>query len=212
MAVRVIPHTLHQIWLGSGKVPQAWSDAWQAMHPTWEYRLWDEDALRALPMHNADVFAHYAGQGDWPGAADVARVEVLTALGGVYADIDSRCLVSFDGAPFMAFGFFAGLTLPLRYQPGRVGNGVIGGEAGHPVLIDYRRSIASLGRYEPAWDTVGGTLLTAVLSRHRTPDVLILPAGTFYPRGRRGERAIDDATPYTTHFWASSPHPIERYP
>ncbi len=204
----MIPRILHQIWLGPGRLPKEWSDQWRAMHPGWEYWLWDE---RTLPRMQP-AFALYMEAADWPGAADVARVEVLARYGGVYADIDSECLRSFARAPFMAAGFFAGYSLPVRNRPGRVANGVMGGVCRHPVLTDYRASIARLNRYRPAWDTVGGTLLTAVVDRHRTADVLILPAGTFYPEGRRGVRADDGAVAYTRHFWSSSPRPIAAYP
>src|SRR3990167_7702746 len=103
----VIPHRLHHVWLGPRPVPQAWADAWAAAHPGWACRVWREADLAALPMVNRRVYDDFLTRGVWHGAADVARLELLHAEGGVYVDIDSRPLRSFEGAPFMDAGVFA---------------------------------------------------------------------------------------------------------
>ena len=189
-----------------------WVRGWRALHGSWEIRLWCEDDLRALPLRNRRLLEHYLARGIWYGAADVARVEVLLACGGVYTDIDSEPLRSLDDAPFMEAGFFAAYTLPLAGHPGRVGNGTMGAARGHSVLVDYAAAMGRAKRLGPVWNTIGGTMLTQVLARHRTPDVQILPAGTFYAEGRRGARANDGATTYVRHFWAGSPNPVRAYP
>lgn len=209
----MIPRTLHFVWLGPRPLPTVWLRAWRAKHLDWEHRVWHEADIRALPLRNRRVFDAYMARPHYPGAADVARVEILLRCGGVYTDIDSEPLRSLDGAPFLEAGFFAGYTLPVPGRPGRVGNGTMGATAGHPVLEDYAGAIDRQARIWPAWDTTGGTLLTEVLGRHRDdPTVQILPAGTFYPRGRRGDRANDGAVAYVQHYWASSPGALQSYP
>jgi mannosyltransferase OCH1-like enzyme len=189
-----------------------WVIGWRAMHGAWEIRLWHEDDLRALPLRNRALLELYLSRKNWVGAADVARVEVLLTCGGVYTDIDSEPLRPLDDAPFMSAGFFAAYTLPLAGHPGRVGNGTMGAVRGHPVLEDYAATMRRAKRLTPVWNTIGGTMLTQVLARHRTSDVLILPTGTFYAEGRRGARANDGATAYVRHFWAGSPDPVVAYP
>ena len=209
----MIPHTLHFVWVGPKPVPAEWIRAWRALHLDWEIRIWHEADLWALPLLNREVFRHYMRRSNYPGAADVARVEVLLRCGGVYSDIDSEPVRTLSDAPFMEAGFFAAYTLPLKGHEGRVGNGTLGAVAGHPVLKDYARAIGQQGKLEPAWNTTGGTLLTRVLSVHRDdPSVQVLPAGTFYAEGRRGVRANDGATTYVRHFWAGSPDSIRSYP
>jgi mannosyltransferase OCH1-like enzyme len=209
----MIPRTLHFIWLGPRKLPVEWLRAWRAKHLDWEHRVWNEADIRALPLRNRRVFDAYLARPHYPGAADVARVEILLACGGVYTDIDSEPLRSLEGAPFMDAGFFVARTLPVKGHPGRVGNGTMGAERGHPVLVDYAEAIDRQSNIWPAWDTSGGTLLTEVLGRHADdPTVRILPAGSFYPRGRHGERANDGSIAYIQHFWASSPRAIRAYP
>ena len=203
----MIPHVLHQIWIGPRPAPTAWLDAWRAMHPGWEHLLWDEAAIRSLPLANAAAFDAYLARPHYPGAADVARVEILLSRGGVYTDADSKPVRPFDGAPFMAAGFFA-----ARYATGRVGNGTLGAVAGHPVLADYRESIGQAPRLWPAWNTIGGALLTEVVARHAgDPTVVVLPTGTFYGAGRHGQVVRDGSVPYVRHFWASSPGARRRY-
>jgi mannosyltransferase OCH1-like enzyme len=205
---------IHHVWLGPRALPAEWVARWQAGNPDWEQRVWREPEIRALlNPANARVFDAYLARCDYPGAADVARVEILHAVGGVYTDIDSEPLRPFAGAPWLAAGFVAAYTLPLRGHPGRVGNGTLAGVVGHPVLTDYREAIGRQARIFPAWDTTGGTLLTQVLARHRDdPTVQILPSSAFYPQGRNGERATDGGLSYVQHYWSSSPRPIRAYP
>lgn len=195
-------------------MPSAWAARWHALNPDWEQRIWDEAEIRPLLSRaNARVFDAYLARGHFPGAADVARVEILLSAGGVYTDIDSEPLRPFAGAPFLAAGFFAAYTLPVAGRPGRIGNGTMGALAGHPVLVDYAAAISRQARIFPAWDTTGGTLLTEMVARHRDDtSVMILPAGTFYPRGRNGDVANDGSIAYVQHYWSSSPNALRAYP
>lgn len=208
-----IPRILHHIWIGPRPVPLAWIEAWRAMHSGWEQRLWDQAAIDALPLRNRAVFDDYARRSNWPGAADVARVEILLRSGGVYVDVDSECLLTFEGAPFMAASFFAAYEPGVPARPGRVANGVLGAVAGHPILAGYVAAIGKLKTYQPAWDTVGGTLLTTIVARHASDKgVVILPPRTFYPESHTGEQAPGGEMSYTRHFWASSPGARAGYP
>lgn len=209
----MIPRTLHFVWLGPKPAPAEWLRAWRALHLEWEFRVWNEADVRALPLVNRATFDAYMVKRHYPGAADVARVEILLRCGGVYTDIDSEPLRSLTGAPFLEAGFFAAYTLPVANRPGRVGNGTLGAQTGHPVLVDYCAAIGRQGSIWPAWDTTGGTLLTEVLRRHADDTtVQILPPSAFYPRGRHGETATDGGVSYVQHFWSSSPGPIRPYP
>ena len=200
----MIPHRIHQLWLGPRPVPTKWCDQWRAMHPDWEYILWRDSDVAALGLANQATYDRYARLGIWYGAADVARVEILFRFGGVYLDADSEPLRPWDDAPFMASGFFAAYEY-RDDRPGRIANGVIGAEAQHPILATYIDMIAKLPSIDPPWDTVGGTALTAAVAAHpERTDVAILPMATFYPRHYTGMVPDDRVEPWAVQHWAST--------
>jgi hypothetical protein len=150
--------------------------------------------------------------GDWreawramhPGAADIARVAILREHGGVYVDIDSKPLHTFEGATFMESSFFAAYE-PTPSIPGRIANGTIGSTAGHPILDTYAELVSKMTDLSEPWDTTGGTGLTAAVLVHRQccqPN--ILPARTFYATDARGKAVPGRETMYSQHFWAST--------
>jgi hypothetical protein len=201
----VIPTALHMIWLGPKPVPEEWIAAWRAMHPTWTHRLWREADLAKLPMVNRKHFDALLNAGVWHGAADIARYEILLAEGGVYVDVDSKPLRSFDGAPFMAASFFAGYE-PTPSLPGRVANGTLGAAKGHHILRQLACVIEEMETTDPPWDTIGGTALTAILSLHRhcSCKPALLPARTFYATDAKGRPTPGREEPYSEHFWATT--------
>lgn len=201
----MIERKLHFIWLGPRPVPEEWLVPWRALHPGWDVRLWREADLAALPMVNRAHFDALLAAGCWHGAADVARYEILLAEGGVYVDIDSRPLRTFEGAPFMDASFFAGYE-PTPSIPGRIANGTIGAHKDHHVLQQLVRAVSEMEVVDPPWDTIGGTALTAVLSLHRHCPCapLILPARTFYATDAHGRAVVGREQPYSEHFWATT--------
>lgn len=202
VGVVVIPRVLHHIWFGPKDVPEDWRSVWQRMHPGWEHRLWREADMAGLPLDAR--FGDFLERGVWHGAADLARVAILRRHGGVYVDIDSKPLRSFEGASFMGAAFFAAYE-PTPSIPGRIANGTIGSIAGHPILDTYAELVAKMTDLSEPWDTTGGTGLTAAVLVHRqccTP--LILPARTFYATDSRGRSVQGTDTSYSAHFWAST--------
>jgi hypothetical protein len=193
------------LWIGPKPVPEEWIAAWRAMHPTWKHRLWREADLAKLSMVNRRHFDALLKAGIWHGAADIARYEILLAEGGVYVDVDSKPLRSFDGAPFMEASFFAGYE-PTPSLPGRVANGTLGAEKGHHVIAQVVRAISEMEVVDPPWDTIGGTALTAILALHRhcSCKPMLLPPRTFYATDARGRQTPGREEPYSEHFWATT--------
>lgn len=199
----MIPRRIHHIWLGPRPVPEEWAQVWRDMHPSWEHRVWREGDIAELDIPRRDQYDAYLRDGIWHGAADLARIAILDAVGGVYVDIDSRPLRPLDDAPFMRSGFFAALEPPNPALPGRVANGTIGSEPGHPILRTYRGIVEALERFWEPWDTVGGSALTEAMRVHRWEP---LPARTFYPKAWSGKPVRGSEQPYAEHFWATTNH------
>lgn len=205
----MIPRKLHHVWLGPRPVPQEWASRWAELHPGWEHRVWREQDLAQLEMANRELFDAYLERQCWHGASDIARVAILEAEGGVYVDIDSQPLRTLEGAPFMAGRFFAGYE-PIPSIPGRVANGTIGSEPGHPILRTYARLVAEMDDTSEPWNSVGGNGLTAAVLVHAAccrPQVL--PARTFYATDAAGRPTPGREQPYIRHLWATT---TSRYP
>jgi mannosyltransferase OCH1-like enzyme len=198
----MIPKLLHQIWLGPRAAPLQWTETWSEANPDFLYRLWDEDALDDLGLRNEDVYRRYLAAGLYDGAADVARIEILHRLGGVYADADSVALRPLGDAGFLEAGFFAPLEASDEH-PGLITNAFMGAVPEHAVLARYIEAVSRVKTLRPMWRLTGPGALTDVIASHEFPDVTILPAWTFFTRGLSGE-AVTGGESYAQHFWSTT--------
>jgi mannosyltransferase OCH1-like enzyme len=198
----VIPKLLHQIWLGPRPAPLVWTESWREANPDFTYRLWDEDAIDELRLRNDRIYRRYLAEGLYDGAADVARIEILHRLGGVYVDADSVALRPLGEAPFMTAGFFAPLE-PSDEHPGLVTNAFMGAAPEHPVTVRYIDVVSRVRTLRPMWRLTGPGALTEVLSAQDDPDVTILPAWTFFTHGLSGE-ALSGGDSYASHYWSTT--------
>lgn len=212
----MIPRILHAIWVGPAPVPASLLQAWQDMHPEWEFYLWREDDLRQLPLQNLAAFDRYLTGKRWHGAANVARYEVLDVFGGVYVDADTVPLRAFHRGPFMRdeVELFAGYVQPRPERPGLIGNAYIGAVPGHPILRDCIRTIGKLDRLVPPYKTSGVYLFTDAVERHGAdPAVRIMPTHTFFPHDKLGVPApAGKGATYAEHMWGSTRVSSWQYP
>jgi inositol phosphorylceramide mannosyltransferase catalytic subunit len=198
----MIPKLLHQIWLGPRPAPQEWTETWREVNPDFTYRLWDEDALEELGLRNDDVFRRYLTEGLYDGAADVARIEILHHLGGVYADADSVALRPLGGASFLEAGFFAPFEASGEH-PGLITNAFMGAVPEHAVLTRYIEAVSRVKTLRPMWRLTGPGALTDVIAAHEYPDAVILPAWTFFTTALSGE-SVPGGASYAQHFWSTT--------
>eukprot|EP00439_Symbiodinium_sp_Y106_P033541 s3652_g4.t1 len=143
----VIPHRIHQIWLGPRRWPEPckrFAGEWKARHPTWEYRLWtDEDAGEELRGHPGLTKAYEAA--DNPAEkSDILRLAIILRHGGLYVDVDFECLKPLDVLHTRA-SFYCGLSNVGAVE---VNNGLFAATAGHP-LVSYLCD--HLGKPWPEW-------------------------------------------------------------
>ena len=149
------------------------------------------------------MYDRYLSEGVYDGAADVARVEIVNRVGGVYVDADSSAVCPIDDALLEA-GFFA-----VREPAGGVGetelvgNACMGGVAGHPVLERYVRVISEVVGVRPMWRLTGPGALTEVLGRSSEEDITVLPAWTFYDKALDGSPVVG-GEPFGRHFWSTT--------
>ena len=225
-----IPRILHHIYL-SGEAafvkdtspPEApllpdWRRSCLAVHPApaWEHRFWDEAAVSAL-IHERYPWLEYAYTNETRDCtangpncdplvlrADLARLVVLHAHGGLYLDLDIECWVPADPAlrgadlVLQATATFEGVT-----------NAVMAGVAGHGVWeAALRMAAARVGNASMlVFDRTGPNLVSE--GRRLVMLVLEIFNGSLlclfcFPRRwrrrrqRRGRRAPSPATRATT--------------
>ncbi len=120
----MVPKVFHSVWLGPAPLPERerlWIAGWKRMHPGWEHCLWTDTNLP--PLRRPDLFE--AGR-NWAQKSDVLRFELMAGCGGVYLDTDMECLQTIEPLVETCRAF-------LGYEkPGRIAQGIIGAEPGHP--------------------------------------------------------------------------------
>lgn len=175
--------------------------------PGWKYQLWTEKEIAKFGLKNKKLYRRFMAEKYYHGASDVVRIEVLERLGGIYIDADTERLASIDDAPFMQADFFAVEAnkphgVPAGMQ--RIANGVMGSVPGHPILKAYIAAMGKAKQVRPAWSTIGGTMLTMIVAKHRTPGTMILEPHTFYPHDKKGEPSRTTGKSYAHHVWGTT--------
>lgn len=203
----MIPTHIHQIWIGPKQRPDEWLHTWPKKNPSFTFTLWDEQAIDNFGLVNRDKYDYFMKKQTYDGAADIARVEILLRLGGIYLDADSVCRRTIEGASFLKLDFFA----VFEYDK-RIANGVIGAVPNHPILQTYQQRIQNATVIEPPSFTIGGTLLTTCVdqfvcynSDFTFTAMEILPSYTFYPKLGHYHEA-DGLTPpiYSRQMWGTT--------
>ena len=192
----MIPRTFHHIWLGPDPLPAdfaAFRATWQEHHPEWQLRLWTEEELpdRLTRREVYDLSRLPAER------ADILRLEVLERYGGVYVDADLECRRSLDGL-IDGLDFFACyLSEPRDGSSGRIGNGIVGAAAGHPILTRAVAEVRVSADGSIDKSATGTVFFSRVVSEF--PDARVFERRLMYPLTRAEQR---DA--YAIHHWARS--------
>ena len=203
----MIPRIIHQIWLGPKKEPKEWMQAWKDKNPSFDVQVWHLEDL--LPLRNQKLFDYFMDKGLYCGAADVARIEILEDLGGIYVDADLECLRSIEEAPFLEDAFFVVYDHETPGYPGRINNAIIGSMPGHPVLQEYITRMGEAQVFDPPWKTIGGKMLTDIVNDFMQEEfndqgITILPAGMFWPENWNGKMAGQCKVVYSRHNWGTT--------
>lgn len=95
---------IHQVWLQGGEAyknrPSCVRsvESWKDCNPGWAHRVWSEaciiQAIKTSGEH--DLVSMYTSCSPWIGRLDLAKYILLYLYGGIYADMDTTCVRSFD--------------------------------------------------------------------------------------------------------------------
>ena len=189
----MIPKIIHQIWLSDNPIPEnykVWIQSWKDKHPSWKYILW------RTPLPNMICQNEFDQSQTWAQKADIMRYELTYQYGGIYADIDTECLKSFDdlintNKPFLGYEI-----------PDLPGISIIGSPEKHKTFeIILNKLKETFNPYDWPNMITGPRLLTKI--NFDDTDIIIYPEYYFYPynwneKDRENETFEDS---YAIHKW-----------
>lgn len=223
-----IPKILHFTWKGA-RLPRRMAaifERWQALHPDWEFRFYDDAGLRDFVVREfPEHLALYDGYPKQIQRVDVFRYMVLSRVGGIYADLDVEPYQALD-ALLQRSACFVGVEPQLHMGQAYNGNGLpyllcnafMGSEPGHPFWEHvlgwlYRAASPDVLASTGPWFLTGAGLTAPAAAR---PDVLSadfwspithggtrdMPDNAFVGRiGRRFEVIGHGEAPICSHLW-----------
>ncbi len=166
-----IPPIIHQVWIGDGPIPPS-TEAWARHARTHGYGhfLWREKDLETAGIFENAAFRAMLGEGDYPGAVDVARYLLLEQEGGIYLDCDwypARADIGFHHLLPMT-GLIA-MAEAVPRQTGRgsllLANSFLAAPAHHPVIIRLNETLPKVIETmpdAPAWWSTGPLIFTVI--------------------------------------------------
>ncbi len=188
-----IPTLLHFIWLGSAIPPdvQAIIKTWEQCHSGWSLKIWQDKDLSKFDWVNGFSKIAFEMARTWAEKSDILRYEILYQQGGIYADVDTVCLKSFNDLVSHHVECFAG------QETNRIGtkgggalyaaNGIIGVKKESPIIrhcLEHIK-IQDEAPTEPIGYRTGPVLfsraLHEALNSKERDNILILPCSYFYP-------------------------------
>ncbi|KAG6012558.1 hypothetical protein E4U54_007455 [Claviceps lovelessii] len=155
----VIPKIFHQSWK-SLDLPakfQEWSLSCRQKHKDWEWVIWtDEDNLRLVQQHFPWLEEVYNALPGPIYRADLSRYLYMYIYGGVYADLDTECLLPTESLENTYGTLFEPATPPVADMAlfGRMGtrpdfehsipNAWMAATPGHPLFLQSTQHVVDL--------------------------------------------------------------------
>lgn len=188
-----IPPLLHFIWLGSPIPPDvdAIIKTWVKCHPGWELRIWKDDDLLNFNWVNGFSKVAFEMAKTWAEKSDILRYEILYQYGGIYSDVDTVCLKSFNDLVSRNVECFAGQeTNRIATKGGGAlyaTNTILGFKPESPIIkycLEHIK-VQEEAPTEPIGYRTGPVLfsraLHEALQSHAGENIVILPCSYFYP-------------------------------
>lgn len=130
----LVPKVMHQIWIGGNSIPPLYENylaECRKLHPDWEFKIWYDQDIENLNMQYKDS---YQMSRSYAGKVDIARYEILYRFGGVYRDLDVKCIRPIDDLNHL-YDFYASIEGPYMYRYPILNAGVIGASPKHKILL-----------------------------------------------------------------------------
>jgi hypothetical protein len=210
----MIPAILHYVWVG-GPLPQAQQEfiqSWSTTNPSFKVIRWDESNIDMSHPMIKDAYQ----KKKWAKVADIARLQAVAQLGGIYLDTDFRVFKSLK--PMCEHKCFYAFQ---EIEPSNdwVCNGAFGAEPGHWFVKMALRTLLDMRPipFLPERPTKFGPkhitrLLRAEGLDHYSPDgvmvkdIFLAPVPVFFPFHYTETFTPECVTEQTlaAHFWAKT--------
>jgi mannosyltransferase OCH1-like enzyme len=159
----LIPKVMHHVWIGGKDIPPLYEhylNECKKLHPNWEFKIWGDEEVSKLGMEYKDL---YDKMQNLPGKADILRYEILHRFGGVYRDMDVKCLRPIDELNHK-YDFYAPLEYPAKsWKMPTINNGIIASKAGH--IIPKATLDNILQNIDANWDDFAKGLVPKFLQK-----------------------------------------------
>lgn len=208
-----IPKIIHQIWIGPKPLPEICKklgNNWKKFHPAWEYKLWTnetiQEILSQMPLEHREL---YDQADDWRGKADILRYHILYLHGGLYVDMDSLCLASFDELHHY-YDFYTGISHNNGWREEILNNATIACSPGHPIMRYVLDNIKkdSAGHWIKIYGVLYFSNIVLDVLFSASGVNIALPSNIFYPEQRRKGFSIGMLkNSMCMHYWASGSNP-----
>jgi mannosyltransferase OCH1-like enzyme len=201
-----IPKNLFQIWVGPHPAPLKWMNTWKSLHPEWNYVIINDENIDDFKFDNRDVIDYFLKRGQYPGASDVIRYELLYQYGGFVPCSDSICYRNVDElfSEFhnsMAYVVHENETLrPDMFCP------VYASTPNHPFLKELLNEISQLDltiSHIP-YVTVGNMLVGKLLYKKTREDLIKFPSHYFVPNHFMGHTYTGTDKVYANQMWGTT--------
>src|ERR1700712_1531906 len=184
----MIPKLLHYVWVG-GPLPDRQREyiaSWRETNPQFEIICWNEQNIDI----SQPIIQRAYKAGKWAKVADIARLQAVAKLGGIYLDTDFRLYKSLE--PMLVHDCFC-VFQEEQESTDWVCNGVFGAVPGHWFV---KKALAELHAMKPSRflperpTSFGPKHITTLLKREglaayspdgvTVKDIYIAPVPTFF--------------------------------
>ena len=103
---KVMEKIIHQIWVGPYEMPNREKDFVNLIkktHPSFQHILWTDKDLPELPPNIKEAFDSFGKASDYAHQADILRVFLIAKYGGVYLDVDFKCINGFESTDYFQY-------------------------------------------------------------------------------------------------------------
>lgn len=169
-----IPKNLSHIWIGPRPAPTRWMKTWRDHHPDWNYHLYDNEYLRNKKFKTQDQIEEYLKRGQYPGVADLMRLEILFENGGLMPGADSICLRSMEHLFNKECAYTVYENETIR---GRLVSPIQAAEPGNPFIAKLIETLSNTSpeSLEEPWVSTGNLFMAKMIEKF-SPKIEIFPS------------------------------------
>ena len=170
---------MSHIWIGPLEPPLEWMRTWPALHPDWEYRVYDNAYLEKATFKTQPQIDEYLKRGQYAAVADLMRYEILYEHGGYMAGADSICLHNVDEL-FVRGDLFT--IFENEFLRGQMVAPIVACKAKNEFvgkLIDKLANTDPRTLDDP-WRSTGNKFVSEMIEEHQ-PDIVIFPSHVLIP-------------------------------